>query len=136
MTDYFRLTLKKTRINIEVAFLFNNLIYIKNMVVVHLDKSNFETEVIKSKGIVLVDFFAQWCGPCKMTGPIIEQLADEIKNVKFVKVDVDQNQELSSQYQVFSIPTFLIFKDGQVVNQFVGAIGKEGFLAEIKKVMS
>ena len=56
-----------------------------------------------------------WCGPCKMTGPIIEQLAEEVKNVKFVKVDVDQNQELSSQYQVFSIPTFLIFKDGKVV---------------------
>ena len=91
-------------------------------------------EVLKNKGIVLVDFYAQWCGPCKMTGPIIEQLAEEVNNVKFVKVDVDQNQELSSQYQVFSIPTFLIFKDGQVVNQFVGALGKEGFLSEINKV--
>ena len=103
------------------------------MAVIHLDKNNFETEVLKTKGLVMVDFYAQWCGPCKMTGPIIEQLAGEVKNVKFVKVDVDQNQELSSQYQVFSIPTFLIFKDGQVVNQFVGALGKEGFLAEINK---
>jgi thioredoxin 1 len=104
------------------------------MAVVNLDKNNFEAEVLKGKGVVLVDFYATWCGPCKLTGPIIDQLADEIKNVKFVKVDVDQNQELSSQYQVFSIPTFLIFKDGQVVNQFVGAMGKEGFLAEIQKV--
>lgn len=100
-----------------------------------LDKNNFETEVLKTKGLVMVDFYAQWCGPCKMTKPIIEQLAEEIKNVKFVKVDVDQNQELSSQYQVFSIPTFLIFKDGQVVNQFVGALSKEGFLAEINRVV-
>jgi len=106
------------------------------MPVAHLDKNNFETEVLKNKGVVLVDFYATWCGPCKMTGPIIEQLAEEINNVKFVKVDVDQNQELSSQYQVFSIPTFLIFKDGQVVSQFVGAISKEGFLAEIQKVTS
>ena len=106
------------------------------MAVIHLDKNNFETEVLKNKGVVLVDFYATWCGPCKTTGPIIEQLAEEIKEVKFVKVDVDQNQELSSQYQVFSIPTFLIFKDGQVVNQFVGALGREGFLAEINKATS
>ena len=104
------------------------------MVVAHLDNNNFETEVLKAKGVVLVDFYATWCGPCKMTGPIIEQLTEEVKNVKFVKVDVDQNKELSSKYQVFSIPTFLIFKDGQVAGQFVGAQSKEGFLAEIKKV--
>ncbi len=105
------------------------------MAVTHLDKNNFEAEVLKYKGIVLVDFFAVWCGPCKMTGPIIEQLSEEIKDVKFVEVDVDQNQELSSQYQIFSIPTFLIFKDGQVVNQLVGAVGKETFLSEINKVL-
>lgn len=105
------------------------------MAVAHLDKNNFETEVLKNKGVVLVDFYATWCGPCKITGPIFEQLADEVKTVKFVKVDVDQNQELSSQYQIFSIPTFLIFKDGQVINQFVGTMSKEGFLAEINKVL-
>jgi thioredoxin 1 len=70
-----------------------------------------------------------------MTGPVIDQLAEEVKNVKFVKVDVDQNQELASQYQIFSIPTFLIFKDGEVVSQFVGAQSKEGFLSEINKAM-
>lgn len=105
------------------------------MAVSHLDKNNFEIEVLKTKGLVIVDFYAQWCGPCKMTEPIIKQLSEEVKNVKFTKVDVDQNQELTSQYQVFSIPTFLVFKDGQVVNQFVGAMGRKGFLAEIQKVM-
>ena len=103
------------------------------MVIAHLDKNNFEAEVVKSKGLVMVDFYATWCGPCKMTEPIIEQLAKEMVQIKFVKVDVDANQELVSQFQVFSIPTFIIFKDGQAVNQFVGAMGKEGFLAEIKK---
>lgn len=105
------------------------------MAVPHIDKNNFETEVLKAKGVVFVDFYATWCGPCKVTGPIIEQLADEMKNIKFIKIDVDQNPELSSEYQVFSIPTFLIFKDGQVVNQFVGAQSKEGFLAEINKAV-
>lgn len=103
------------------------------MAVAHLDKNNFESEVLKTKGVVLVDFYATWCGPCKMTGPIIDTLAEEMKNVKFVKIDVDQNQELASQYQVFSIPTFLVVKDGQVVNQFVGAQSKEAFITEINK---
>ena len=100
-----------------------------------LTTENFDSTVLQASGLVLVDFWASWCGPCKMTGPIIEQLAEEVKNVKFAKVDVDQNQELSSQYQIFSIPTFLVFKDGQVVNQFVGAVSKEGFLSEINKVI-
>jgi len=70
----------------------------------------------------------------KMTEPIIEELAKELTGVKFVKVNVDENQELASSYQVFSIPTFMIFKDGQAAHQFVGAMGKEGFLQEIKTV--
>ena len=103
------------------------------MAVAHIDKNSFQKEVLDYKGTVMVDFYATWCGPCKMTGPIIEELATEKSDVKFVKVDVDQNQELSSQFNVFSIPTFIVFKDGQPVNQFVGAMSKEGFLAEIKK---
>jgi len=98
-------------------------------------KDNFQTEVVEYKGVVLVDFFAAWCGPCKMTGPIIEQLAEEKKDVKFIKVDVDKNPELASQYQVFSIPTFLIFKNGKLVSQFVGAHSKEGFEQEIDKII-
>ncbi|KKP87142.1 MAG: Thioredoxin [Candidatus Roizmanbacteria bacterium GW2011_GWA2_35_8] len=106
------------------------------MAVVNGDKSNFKSEVLDYKGIVMVDFFAHWCGPCKMTGPIIDQLSEELKDVKFVKVDVDANPDLSQEYSVFSIPTFVIFKDGAPANQFVGAMGKEGFLAEIKKASS
>lgn len=98
------------------------------------DKNNFKSEVLDYKGLVFVDFYADWCGPCKLTGPIVDQLSEEIKDMKFVKVDVDANPELSAPYQVFSIPTFMIFKDGEVVNQFVGAMGKEGFVAEIKKI--
>lgn len=98
-----------------------------------ITQASFKQDVLEQKGLVFVDFHAQWCGPCKMTEPIIEQLSDEMKDVSFVKVDVDQNSEVASQYSVFSIPTFIVFKDGKVVNQFVGAMGKEGFLKEIQK---
>ncbi|MBW7959882.1 thioredoxin [Patescibacteria group bacterium] len=104
------------------------------MAALHTDKNGFQKEVLNHKGVVLVDFFASWCGPCKMTGPIIDELADEMKNIKFVKINVDENPELASSYQVFSIPTFLVFKDGKVAHQFVGAMGKEGFINEINQV--
>jgi len=105
------------------------------MVVVDGSKDNFQTEVVDYKGIVLVDFFAQWCGPCKMTGPIIDQLSEENKNIKFIKVDVDKNPELASQYQVFSIPTFIFIKDGKAISQLVGAHSKEGFEQEINRII-
>ena len=101
-----------------------------------ITQATFKQEVLDQKGFVFVDFHAEWCGPCKMTEPIIEQLSGEIKDVVFVKVDVDQNAEIASQFSVFSIHTFIFFKDGKVVNQFVGAMGKEGFLKEIEKVKS
>jgi len=98
-----------------------------------INADQFQNEVLNQKGLVFVDFYADWCGPCKMTSPIIEELANEVKEVKFVKVNVDENPDLASQYNIFSIPTFLIFKDGKVIHQFVGARGKEGFLSEIDK---
>jgi len=104
------------------------------MAVLHTDKNGFQKEVLDQKGLVFVDFYADWCGPCKMTGPIIDELSNEIKNLKFVKINVDENPELASSYQVFSIPTFMIFKNGQVAHQFVGAMGKEGFINEINSV--
>lgn len=104
------------------------------MAVVTVDKNNFKSEVLDYKGKVFVDFYAEWCGPCKLTGPIIDELSEEIKDMKFIKVNVDENPDLAQNYSVFSIPNFVIFKDGQPANQFVGAMGKEGFLAEIKKV--
>lgn len=100
-----------------------------------IDKTNFESEVLKAQGPVFVDFYADWCGPCKLTSPIIEELSAEMTKMKFVKVDVDKNPELAGHYSIFSIPTFMIFKDGKVVTQFVGAMGKEGFLSEINKAI-
>jgi thioredoxin 1 len=104
------------------------------MATIHADNASFQKEVLDHKGVVVVDFYAEWCGPCKVTEPIIEELSNSMKDVKFVKVDVDPNQETASKYSVFSIPTFLIFKDGQIKNQFVGAHSKEGFVEEITKV--
>ncbi|MBI5127298.1 thioredoxin [Candidatus Roizmanbacteria bacterium] len=104
------------------------------MAVAHTDKNGFQKEVLDQKGLVFVDFYADWCGPCKLTEPIVEELSKELTDIKFLKVNVDQNPELTSTYQIFSIPTFMIFKDGQAAHQFIGAMGKEGFLAEIKTV--
>lgn len=103
------------------------------MSVTNITKDNFPKEVLKYEGRVFVDFYADWCGPCKMTSPIIDELAGEIKNIKFVKIDVDANPDLAAEYSIFSIPTFMIFKAGKVVSQFVGAAGRENFINEIKK---
>ena len=104
------------------------------MAISHVKNDSFQQEVLDYKGTVLVDFYADWCGPCKVVSPILDELAESMKNIKFAKVNVDENQELAAKYSVFSIPTFLIFKDGEVKNQFVGAHSKEGFEEEIEKV--
>lgn len=103
------------------------------MSVLQVSQDKFKEEVLNHKGLVFVDFYADWCGPCKVTSPLIDEISEEKKDMKFVKIDVDQNADLASQYSIFSIPTFIIFKEGKVVNQFVGAMGKESFLEEIKK---
>lgn len=103
------------------------------MAVLSINKDQFQKEVAEKKGLVMVDFYADWCGPCKLTSPIIEELSEEHKDVSFVKVNVDNNQELASQYSVFSIPTFIVFKDGKLATQFVGAMGKEGFEEQLNK---
>lgn len=103
------------------------------MSVIQVTSSTFDNEVIKHQGIVFVDFYAEWCGPCKAVSPIIDALAETKKEIKFVKVNVDENQDLAAKYSVFSIPTFLIFKNGDVKNQFVGAQSKESLESEISK---
>ncbi|SVE43377.1 uncharacterized protein METZ01_LOCUS496231 [marine metagenome] len=95
------------------------------MTVITLTDDNFEEEVNSSDKPVLVDYWATWCGPCKMVGPIVEEIASEyIGRIKVGKLDVDSNQDSASQQNVMSIPTLLIFKEGKVVAQQVGALSK------------
>ena len=98
----------------------------------HFDDKNFEAEVVKSTLPVLVDFWAEWCGPCKMVGPIIDQLAVELEGkMKIGKVNVDESAQLAGLYNVMSIPTMLVFKGGLPVEQIVGAMPKDRLLAKL-----
>ncbi len=99
------------------------------MSVVVITKDNFENEVMKSDKPVLLDFWASWCGPCRMVGPIIDEIADEKPDIKVGKVNVDEQQELAAQFNVMSIPTLVVVKDGKVTNQSAGARPKEDILA-------
>ncbi|MFT5646074.1 MAG: thioredoxin 1 [Aureispira sp.] len=95
---------------------------------------NFEDKVLNSGSVTVVDFWAQWCGPCRAIAPIIEELADEYAGSALIgKVDVDANQELAMQYSIRSIPTILILKDGEVVEKHVGAITKPALQAKLDK---
>ena len=94
----------------------------------HINTDNFEEEVIKVEGKVLVDFFATWCGPCTMLAPVLEQVADSKPEVKIVKVDVDEEPELATRYKVMSIPTLIVFEKGEVVKKSLGVISKAELL--------
>ena len=99
------------------------------MSVITLTKENFEQEVLRSDKPVLVDFWASWCGPCRMVSPLVDEIAEERSDIKVGKVNVDEQQMLAAQFSVMSIPTLLVFKNGQVVNQAVGARPKQQILA-------
>jgi thioredoxin 1 len=104
--------------------------------IVHLTDVNFTSEVLNSPVPVLVDFWAEWCGPCKMIGPIIDELANDYdQRAKFGKVNVDDQQSLASQYGIRAIPTLLIFKSGDVVEQVVGLRSKRDLKANLDKYL-
>lgn len=102
------------------------------MAVLHLTKENFESEVMQSDKPVFIDFWADWCGPCQMVAPVVEEIANEVTDVKIAKVNVDEEMELAQKYGVMSIPTMVLIKNGEVVNTTVGAQPKEDILAFIQ----
>ena len=99
------------------------------MEVINVTKSNFEEVVLKSDKPVLVDFWADWCGPCQMMGPVVHEIAEERDDVKVCKVDVNVEMELAKQYRVLSIPAFFVFKDGKAVASAVGTQEKKDLIA-------
>ena len=100
-----------------------------------LNDDNFDKEVLKSDKPVVVDFFANWCGPCKAMSPIIDEISKEMKDVKFAKINVDDYPELASTYGVMGIPNFVVFKDGDVAGNIVGSMPKSSFKDELKKLI-
>lgn len=94
-----------------------------------ITKENFESEVLKSDKPVLLDFWAAWCGPCRMVSPVVDEIAGEVTNAKVGKINVDEQPELASSFRVMSIPTLAVMKDGKVVNTTVGARSKNDILS-------
>lgn len=100
----------------------------------HITENDFDVEVLKEDGVVVVDFFAPWCGPCKMLAPVLEQVQEEINNVKIVKIDIDENPKAAIEYGVNNIPTIKIFKKGVELITKVGFLPKGSLIEIIEKV--
>jgi thioredoxin 1 len=101
---------------------------------IEVTDSNFENEVLKAETPVLVDFWAEWCGPCKMIAPVVVEIAQDYQGkIKVAKLDVDSNSQTAMKYGIRSIPTLLVFKDGQVVDQIIGAVPKRHLIEKVEK---
>ncbi|MDO5350618.1 MAG: thioredoxin [Lachnospiraceae bacterium] len=99
------------------------------MSAIHINKNNFQEEVLNSDKPVLLDFWAGWCGPCRMVSPIVDEIAAARSDIKVGKINVDEQMELASQFQIMSIPTLIVIKNGRIVNQAVGARSKSQILS-------
>ena len=107
------------------------------MTALHVTDKNFEQEVLKSNVPVMVDFWAEWCGPCRMIAPIVDEVSKEYAGkLKVAKLNVDQAQQTAMKYSVMSIPTLIFFKDGKPVDQVVGAMSKDNLVTQIKRNLS
>lgn len=103
------------------------------MAVISITNENFKSEVLDDPGVVLVDFWASWCGPCKMLSPVVDEVAEELEGVKVGKINVDEQPELASQYRIMTIPTLVVLKNGEEVTRSSGVISKED-IKELVKV--
>ena len=101
------------------------------MKVLHINKDNFHKEVLNSEKPVLLDFFASWCGPCRMVGPILDEIAEEREDITVCEMDIDEQSELASSYRVMSVRTLTVLKDGNIVEQSIGAKPKHQILAMV-----
>ncbi|MCD8054268.1 MAG: thioredoxin [Lachnospiraceae bacterium] len=102
------------------------------MSVITIDQNNFNEEVLNADKPVLLDFWASWCGPCRMVSPVVDEIAEERSDIKVGKINVDEQPELAAQFHVMSIPTLIVMRDGKVVNQTVGAQPKNQILALLR----
>ena len=104
----------------------------EKVMIIQVNNENFQTEVLNSEKTVLIDFYADWCGPCKMLSRVVEQFASENENIKVVKINVDDEQDLAIEYGVMSIPTLVVIKNGQESNRSVGLVSKDDILNIVK----